>query len=50
MLNVKVEHHVNVKFLAKVGKSATQTYSLLMEVYGDECLSHYSSFRVAQKI
>jgi hypothetical protein len=26
---------VNVKFLAKLGKSATETYSLLMEVYGD---------------
>jgi hypothetical protein len=27
-----------VKFLAKLGKFATETYSLLMEVYGDECL------------
>jgi hypothetical protein len=27
-----------VKFLAKLGKSATETHSLMMEVYGDECL------------
>jgi hypothetical protein len=36
MLHVKVEQRVNVKFLAKLGKSATETYNLLMEVYGDE--------------
>jgi hypothetical protein len=28
-----------VKFFAKPGKFATETYSLLMEVYGGECLS-----------
>jgi hypothetical protein len=39
MLNVKVEECVNVKFLTKLGKSTTETYNLLMEVYGDECLS-----------
>jgi hypothetical protein len=39
-LSVKVGQHVNVKVLAKLGKSATETYNLLMEVYGDECLSH----------
>jgi hypothetical protein len=38
MLSVKVQR-VDVKFLAKLGKSATETYSLLMEVHGDECLS-----------
>jgi hypothetical protein len=36
MLSVKVEQRVNVKFLAKLGKSATAKYNLLMEVYGDE--------------
>jgi hypothetical protein len=30
--------------LAKLGKSATETYSLLMEVYGDECLSRTQVF------
>jgi hypothetical protein len=44
MLSVKVEQHVNVKFLEKLGKSTTETYSLLMEVYGDECLSHTEVF------
>jgi hypothetical protein len=40
MLSVKAETRVNVKFLAKLGKSATETYILLMEVYGDDCLFH----------
>jgi hypothetical protein len=39
MLSVKVEQRVNVKFLAKLGKSTVEMYNLLMEVYGDECLS-----------
>jgi hypothetical protein len=34
-----------VKFPAKLGKSATETYNLLMEVYGDECLSHTKVFK-----
>jgi hypothetical protein len=38
MLGVEVHQHVNVKFPAKLGKFATVTYSLLMEVYGGECL------------
>jgi hypothetical protein len=38
MLSVKVEQSVKVKFLAKLGKSATETYTLLMEVYCDEGL------------
>jgi hypothetical protein len=33
MLNVKVEQRVNVKFLAKLGKSTRDTYNLLMEVF-----------------
>jgi hypothetical protein len=41
---LKVEQRVNVKFLAKLGKFATVTYSLLMEVYGDECLSSTQVF------
>ena len=28
----------------KLGKSATETYSLLKKVYGDECLSHTQVF------
>jgi hypothetical protein len=45
ILSVKVEQRVNVKFLAKLGKSATEIYSLLMEVYGDECLSRTQVFK-----
>jgi hypothetical protein len=39
MLSVNVAQRVNVKFCEKVGKSTTETYDLLKEVYGDECLS-----------
>jgi hypothetical protein len=35
----------NVKFLAKLGKSTADTYNLLMEVYGDECLSCTQVFK-----
>jgi hypothetical protein len=45
MLSAKIEQRVNVKFLAKLGKSDTEMYSLLMEVYGDECLSHTQVFK-----
>jgi hypothetical protein len=45
IIGVKVQQHVNVKFLATFGKIATETYSLLVEVYGDECLfrTHFLS-------
>jgi hypothetical protein len=38
MLGVKDQQRVNVKFLANLGEFATEIYSLLMEVYDDECL------------
>jgi hypothetical protein len=44
MLSLELEQRVNVKFLAKLEKSATETYNLLIEVYGDECLSHSQVF------
>jgi hypothetical protein len=44
MLSVKAEQRVSVKFLAKLGKSATEMYNLLMEVHGDECLAHTQVF------
>jgi hypothetical protein len=50
MLGVKVQQHVSVKYLAKLGKFATEPYSLLMEVYGDECLFCTQIFRAVQKI
>jgi hypothetical protein len=44
MISVKEEQRVNVKFIAKLGKSATETYNLLTEVYGDERQSiHWKS-------
>jgi hypothetical protein len=45
MLIVKVEQIVSVKFLAKLGEFVTETFSLLMEVYGDECLFHTQVFK-----
>jgi len=44
MLSANEEQCVNIKFLTKLGKSATQTYNLLTEVYGDQCLSHMQVF------
>jgi transposase len=34
MLSANVEQRVNIKFLTKLGKSATETYNLLTVVYG----------------
>jgi hypothetical protein len=39
MLERKSEHRVNIKFLVKLKKSATETFQLLTEVYGEECMS-----------
>ena len=44
MLSANVEQRVNIKFLTKLGKSATVTYNLLTEVYGDQCLSRTQVF------
>ena len=44
MLSVNVEQRVNVKFCVKLGKSATETYDMLKNVYGDECLSRTQVF------
>ena len=30
--------HINVEFLNKLGKSSTEIYSLMTEVYGKRCL------------
>ena len=48
MLSANVER-VNIKFLRKLGKSATETYNLLTEVYGDQCLSHTQVFEWFKK-
>jgi len=44
MLSVNVEQRINMKFCVKLGKSATETYDLLKNVYGDECLSRTQVF------
>lgn len=44
MLSVTVEQRIVVKFHVKLGKTATETYNLLKEVYGNECLSRARVF------
>ncbi|EFN76303.1 Putative uncharacterized protein FLJ37770, partial [Harpegnathos saltator] len=39
-----IEQRIVVKFHMKLGKSATETYLLLKEVYGNECLSRVRVF------
>jgi hypothetical protein len=38
MTDTKIER-TNIKFLAKLKKTATETYQLLREVYGEDTLS-----------
>jgi len=49
MLSANVEQRVNIKFLTKLGKSATETFNLLTEVYGDKCLSRTQVFKWFKK-
>ena len=39
MPDEKIEQRINLKFLVKLGKSATERFNLLTEVYGDSVLS-----------
>ena len=39
MLDCKSEQGVNIKFLVKMKKSATETFQLLTEAYGEDCMS-----------
>ncbi|KAJ8944522.1 hypothetical protein NQ318_011780 [Aromia moschata] len=39
MLSVQLEQRINLKFLVKLGKTLTEVYAMLKEVYGNECLS-----------
>ena len=48
MLSANVER-VNIKFIRKLGKSATETYNLLTEVNGDQCPSHTQVFEWFKK-
>jgi hypothetical protein len=49
MLRTNVEQHVNIKFLTKLGKSAIETYNLLTQVYGDQCLCRTQDFEWFKK-
>lgn len=44
MISVLIEQRIVVKFHVKLGKTATETYLLLKEVYGNECLSRARVF------
>jgi hypothetical protein len=54
MSNFKSER-VNIKFLVKLKKSATETFQLLTEDYGEDCMSRArvlngtNDFRKAEK-
>lgn len=42
--SIRIMSCVNVKFLIKLGKSAIETYNLLMKIYCNECLSSTQVF------
>lgn len=44
MLSVQKEQRVNIKFCFKLGKSASETFVMLQQVYGDDCLSRTQVF------
>ncbi|GFV23239.1 protein GVQW3 [Trichonephila clavipes] len=44
MVSVIIQQRIVVKFHFKHGKTATETYNLLKEVYGSECLSRARVF------
>ncbi|XP_018302490.1 putative uncharacterized protein FLJ37770 [Mycetomoellerius zeteki] len=44
MVSVTIEQEIVVKFHVKFGKTATETYNLLKQVYGHECLSRARVF------
>ncbi|GFX59571.1 protein GVQW3 [Trichonephila clavipes] len=39
MVSVIIEQRIVVQFLFKLGRTATETYNLLKEVYDSECFS-----------
>ena len=49
MLSANVEQRVNITFLIKLGNSATETYNLLTDVYGDQCLTRTQVFEWVKK-
>ncbi|KAJ8958122.1 hypothetical protein NQ318_006051 [Aromia moschata] len=43
-LDKPMEQRDNLKFLVKLGKTFTETYAMLKELYGNECLSRTQVF------
>jgi hypothetical protein len=39
MVDKEIEQRVNIKFLVKLKKTATETFTVLREVYGKDALS-----------
>jgi hypothetical protein len=44
MSDCKSEQRVNIKFLVKLKKSATEAFQLLTEAYGEDCMSRARVF------
>ena len=44
MSDCKSGQQVNIKFLVKLKKSATETFQLLTEVYSEDCMAHAHMF------
>ena len=44
LIRMTQEQRTNIKFLTKLGKSATETLSLLQQAYGEECMSRARVF------
>jgi hypothetical protein len=44
MSDCKSEQRINVKFLVKLKKSATETFQLLTEAYGEDCMTRPGVF------
>lgn len=44
MVSSKVEQRINLKFLVKLNKTATESFRMLTQVYGKECMSRARVF------
>jgi transposase-like protein len=43
------EQRVNMKFCFKLGKSATETHEMLVEVYGDAAVTHKTVYKWSER-
>jgi len=49
MSDCKNEQGANITFLVKMKKSATETFQLLTEVYGEDCMSRARVFELHKR-